>query len=443
MKQKHKQEKYKETKLGMLPPDWEVVKVTDVFGFTKKPRDLKLKKDQKIPFISMDLISETKILAGWQMRRPSEIKSGNYVSKNDLIVGKITPCFENGKQAILSNLPNDFGFATTEVWTLHPINEKVISEHLYAYLKFPKIRNELAVKMEGTTGRQRLPKHVLANFTFPLPPLQEQKKIAHVLSKIQISKEKTENTISAFQELKKSLMKHLFNYGPVSPGQIENVKLKEIEIGKIPKKWEVTELKEIVDITYGVQAAVANLTDKNIGIPILTNINISLNGILNLSTLRYYGLPTDKRKKLLLKKGDILFNWRSGSQNHIGKTAIFNLEGDYTFSSFILRFRVKNDVDNLYLFYYLYYLKNIGYFMSQRDQSSVNSVFNASRSAKLITLVPDKDTQLKIASILSAVDEKIEKLENKRKALNELFNSMLHDLMTAKIRVNDLEVENG
>ena len=82
-----------------------------------------------------------------------------------MIVAKITPSFENGKQAILSELPADFGYATTEIWTLHPKNEKAIVEQLYNYLKITSIRRDLASKMEGTTGRQRLPRYVLENYS--------------------------------------------------------------------------------------------------------------------------------------------------------------------------------------------------------------------------------------------------------------------------------------
>jgi hypothetical protein len=49
----------------------------------------------------------------------------------------------------------------------------------------------------------------------------------------------------------------------------------------------------------------------------------------------------------MLKKGDILFNWRSGSKEHVGKTALFELDGEYAFSSFILRFRASKDIHKL------------------------------------------------------------------------------------------------
>ena len=201
--------KLKETEIGMIPEEWEVVKVKDVFEFTKKPRDLDIKENDEILFIPMEFISESNKSVTWQLKKHSKISSGTFVFKNDLIIAKITPCFENGKQAILSNIPNDYAYATTEVWALHPKNGKVINEHLYEILKIPEIRINLAGKMEGTTGRQRLPKHVLANFKFPLPPLPTQQKIASILSVIDEKIQAEENKKKALEDLFKSMLHNL------------------------------------------------------------------------------------------------------------------------------------------------------------------------------------------------------------------------------------------
>jgi type I restriction enzyme S subunit len=190
-----------------------------------------------------------------------------------------------------------------------------------------------------------------------------------------------------------------------------------------------------MSIVYGVQAAVAHLKDDSVGIPILTNVNITNDGALDISTLRYYELPERKRESLLLRKGDLLFNWRSGSKDHVGKTALFDLNGEYTFSSFILRFRATDAIDNRFLFYYLQKIKSQGFFAKNRQQSSVNSVFNASVAAKIPIVVPPLAEQQEIVCILKVIDQKIEVEEGHKAALDTTFKSLLHHLMTGKVRV--------
>lgn len=140
------------------------------------------------------------------------------------------------------------------------------------------------------------------NTTIPLPPLPEQHAIAHVLQTLQEAKFARQREIALERERKAALMDYLFSYGTKGEPR------KQTEIGEIPESWEVARLGDIADITYGVQAAVAHLLDESIGLPILTNINITLSGTFNLSTLRYYELPNDKKDKLILQKGDLLFN---------------------------------------------------------------------------------------------------------------------------------------
>lgn len=201
----------KETEIGPMPEDWEVMRLGEVFEFSKKPKNLNINQDNSIPFIPMEMISETnKSIKSWERRKNSEISSGSFVFKNDIIIAKITPSFENGKQAILDNLPTDFGYATTEIWALHPTkNKKAITYYLYYYLKINFIRKTLAEKMEGSTGRQRLPKHVLKNMQIPLPPLDVQQKIASILSAIDEKIEAEENKKKALEELFKSLLHNL------------------------------------------------------------------------------------------------------------------------------------------------------------------------------------------------------------------------------------------
>ena len=204
--------KLKEIEGIKIPHNWETKAVTDIYEFSNKPRDVRIKDNDQVPFIAMEDISEYYKTAHYQIKPYEKIASGTFVNKNDLIVSKITPCFENGKQALLTNLPAEFGFATTEVIPLHPRDtDKVIAEHLYNYLKIPEVRNLLIGKMQGTTGRKRLPKDALANLKIPIPSLEEQQQIAKILSSIEIKIEVEENRRVSLEQLFKSLLSNLMS----------------------------------------------------------------------------------------------------------------------------------------------------------------------------------------------------------------------------------------
>lgn len=314
--------------------------------------------------------------------------------------------------------------------------EEVDKWFLYYWLIYAK--NSLESQSTGSTFKS-INKSVLHDFLIPHVELPEQKAIAHVLKTVQTAKEATEKVIAATKELKKSLMKHLFTYGPVKVAVADSIDTIEIDTGSFPKTWPVVELDNVANIEYGIQAAVAHLNDKTKGTPILTNLNITYDGELSLETLRYYEIPKGNEDEYILKKGDVLFNWRSGSKKHVGKTTLFNLDGDYTHSSFILRIRVKDEVLPEYVAHYLKWLRNQGYFENKRQQSSVNSVFNKSITSKLLIPIPTIDEQNLIVNYLANLDAVIRNWVVKYNAVSCLFNSLLHNLMTGKVRVNELK----
>ena len=82
-----------------------------------------------------------------------------------------------------------------------------------------------------------------------------------------------------------------------------------------------------------------------------------------------------------------------------------------------------------------------GFFTSQRNVSSINSVYNASLSATIPVCFPDEDHQSDIVAILDAIDRKIDLHRKKRTVLEELFKALLHKLMTGEIRVDELNLK--
>ncbi len=340
-------------------------------------------------------------------------------------------------QAIL--LTNEWEYCLGQrLYGLRVDSTQLDSRFFYFLLISELVQRELQARATGTTAKG-IKQSALLGVHIEFPPLPEQRAIAHILQTIQEAKAARQRELALERERKAALMDYLFSYGTKDEPR------KQTEIGEIPESWEVVRLGDIADVTYGVQAAVAHLLDESVGVPILTNINITLEGTLDLSTLRYYELSENKRDKLILEKGDVLFNWRSGSQHHVGKTALFDLGGEYTFSSFILRFRFVKKLKNEFAVHYFHYLRKKGFFALKRSQSSVNSVFNASKSAEIPVVVPSIDEQSGISDVLQACDTKIAALEGEAERLDELFHAMLDELMTGQrsaVSLIDAELPN-
>ncbi|MBX5449637.1 MAG: hypothetical protein IRZ24_06175, partial [Thermogemmatispora sp.] len=111
---------------------WKRVPLAEIAEFTSKPRELRLTDYKAIPFVPMELIPSDKIaIDGFLIKDPSAISSGTFFRRGDILLPKITPSFENGKQAIAEDVPLPFGLATTEVI---PLREKAnISDKLFLF----------------------------------------------------------------------------------------------------------------------------------------------------------------------------------------------------------------------------------------------------------------------------------------------------------------------
>ncbi|MDE0555478.1 MAG: restriction endonuclease subunit S [Candidatus Poribacteria bacterium] len=205
-----KGEPRKETEIGEIPESWEVVRFGNATTLTKKPRDLRYSEYNEIPFIPMELIPIAKLFSQeFILKTNDELKSGTYFEPGDILLSKITPSFENGKQCIFKQLPTPFGIATTEVIPIREVEGISDISYLFYYLLLPNVRTSLAGKMQGTTGRQRLSKDALVNLQIPLPPLPEQRAIATVFQAIDTKIAALEQEAQHLDELFHAMLEEL------------------------------------------------------------------------------------------------------------------------------------------------------------------------------------------------------------------------------------------
>jgi type I restriction enzyme, S subunit len=131
-----------------------------------------------VPMSGVPQLHKAPIVA--EIKRWGDIKKGyTHFANGDVVLAKITPCFENGKAAAIENLPGDTGIAagTTELQVFRPIHAGVLPGYVYLFLRSPLFTVEGEKKMTGTAGQKRVPIDYFATRAFPLPPTEEQSRI--------------------------------------------------------------------------------------------------------------------------------------------------------------------------------------------------------------------------------------------------------------------------
>ena len=414
-----------------LPRNRQWKRVGDNYAVTKKSRTLNASSFSEIPFVPMDAISQGGDFdARYLMKSFSAITSGTYFEKNDLLIAKITPSFENGKQSLAENLPAAFGYATTEVIPLHPINDKQDRRLLFFYLLHPDIRSYIAEKMEGTTGRQRVPESVLLDLPFPDIELDEQKTIADVLYLVQQGIKKELAAQTACLELKRATMRELFTRGLRGEAQ------KEAEIGLVPKSWSVETIGQHYDVASGgtPSRAVASYWDGGT-IPWVKTTEVGYCTIHSTEEkITPEGLQNSAAK--MFPVGTLLMAMYGQGVTR-GKVAILGIEAACNQACAAMNPK-DGDISPRYLFHFLTYrYEDIRQLAHGGQQQNLN--LDIVRDL-LVGFSSNHTEQHEIVEILDAIDRKIDLHKRKKTVLEELFKSLLHKLMTGEIRVTDLDL---
>ncbi|MEJ0099578.1 MAG: restriction endonuclease subunit S [Pseudomonadota bacterium] len=161
-----------------LPAIWRWTRLLDIGEIS--PRN-EAPDDQLAAFVPMSGIPQlhrAAIVA--ETKRWGDIKKGyTHFADGDVVLAKITPCFENGKAAIVEGLPGDTGVGagTTELQVFRPIHVGVLPAYVYLFLRSPLFTVEGLQNMTGTAGQKRVPTDYFATRALPLPPTEEQSRI--------------------------------------------------------------------------------------------------------------------------------------------------------------------------------------------------------------------------------------------------------------------------
>ncbi|MEW9702297.1 restriction endonuclease subunit S [Paenibacillus sp. SI8] len=176
--------------LGDIPEHWECKKLKRCANINPSKRDLfrEFSPDDKVVFLPMEKISANVDVDDSEKRPIKEIKDVfTYFERNDVVVAKITPCFENGKGACLNNLESKLGFGTTEFIVLRAQKNIMLPQYLYLITRTSYFRLFGAEVMTGAAGQKRVLIDFIANFIIGIPNTTEQQAIIdHITQKTAI-----------------------------------------------------------------------------------------------------------------------------------------------------------------------------------------------------------------------------------------------------------------
>jgi len=166
-----------------IPDTWEWCRIGSLLQVN--PRN-NLSDDTDAGFVPMVLIKDGfNNEHSFEERKWGKIKSGfTHFANNDVIVAKITPCFQNRKSAVIANLPNGIGAGTTELHVLRDVTSQLCMQYILLLFKTNEFIKNGVKNFSGTAGQQRIGKDFISNYLIPLPPVKEQERIVNSVLKV-------------------------------------------------------------------------------------------------------------------------------------------------------------------------------------------------------------------------------------------------------------------
>jgi type I restriction enzyme S subunit len=267
--------------LGLVPKHWEALRLRFEVTLNPSKQEAKELGDQEVvSFLPMEAIGEDGSLRLEHEKQIAECLSGyTYFRDGDVCLAKITPCFENGKGAILHELKGGLGFGTTELIIARPHKDKVTSDFLDYLFRSQIFRRLGESEMYGAGGQKRVPDSFVRDFAAALPSIEEQSQVTtflnHETAKIDALIAEQQRLIKLLQEKRQAVISNAVTKGlnPNAPMKDSGVEW----LGEVPEHWEIMDLAKTTLLLqtgpFGSQLGTADY--KGEGVAVINPSNIS------------------------------------------------------------------------------------------------------------------------------------------------------------------------
>ena len=309
--------------IGEIPAEWAVSRVKYVSDFEPGCNGDGLTDKSVITYTPMDCIKN-----GWFINntatRGSVSSSLTAYQNGDIVMAKVTPCFENGNIAIMENLASGYGLGSSELFVFRPVD--IDTRYFFYWLRNPMFVQLACSTMTGTGGLKRVSPYFAKNCYIHQPPLAEQHRIAAFLDRkcaeIDAVIERTKATIEEYKQLKQAVITEAVTKGVRGARKMKNSGIEWI--GEIPEEWNISSIK------YGVTKVGSGKTPlggaesyADEGILFLRSQNVYDTGLV-LDSPTYITDEVDaEMSNTRVQPGDVLLNITGAS---IGRCCVFPAE---------------------------------------------------------------------------------------------------------------------
>ncbi len=361
-----------------------------------------------------------------------------YFRRSDVILAKITPCFENGKGASLDCLPTDWGFGSTEFIVLRP-SQRVHSQFLHALVSLSVFRRLGAEFMQGASGQQRVPTEFVANFRFPVPPARQQltilRFIKHVELRVQQFIAARECQVSLLEEERKAII-----HRAVTRGLDLDVPLKSSGVawlGQVPAHWRVVALKRAVHRIIDCEHKTAPSVDSS-DFRVVRTSAVRAGRFIGDGTYSTDGKSFDEwTRRGAPVSGDVLFTREAPA----GEACLVPAEGKYCLGQRMVLLKPDPTRCPARFLVFSIYGGAIRQEIENASRGSTVAHFNVDDIGRLLLVLPPIEEARKIVDLTSAhladTDEAIGGAQRHIALLREFRTRLISDVITGKFDVRE------
>ncbi len=418
--------------LGNSPAGWEMSPIGDLTLRTKQ-RNPERDPEKRFFYVDVSSVSNT----SFRITAPTELpgaeapsRARKVIQAGDVLFATVRPTLKR-----VALVPDDLHdqIASTGFIVLRSDALRLDSRYLYYRLLTDAFTQRMS-ELERGASYPAVRDGDILNEKIALPPLPEQRKIAGVLRLVQRAMEQQEQLIALTTELKKALLHQLFTQGLRGEPQ------KQTEIGPVPEGWEMIKLADLFQIKHGFAF------DGEFFRPTGPYILLTPGHFFESGGFRDQGEKTkfytgDFPRGYLLKKGDLLVVMTEQKEGLLGSSVIVPEGERYLHNQ---RLGLVQDMDETRLSKnFLYYLFNTPAVRKRISMTASGSKVRHTSPGKIRDVwvaLPSLEEQHESVKVLEAVDRKLAVTTRKHAALTALFRTLLHQLMTAQLRVHDLDL---